>query len=335
MKKSIKVIAIVLISLLCVCGFAGCGGADKETVVIYTSAEDYKMEYFQEKLDAQFPDYEIIIEYMSTSNCAAKILAENGEGECDIIWSIEYCYLKQLAEAGLLADLESKHDFSVFVDDMVVNSYIAPELRNGCAIVLNIDLMAEKGLATPASYADLLKPEYKDLVSMPDPASSGTGYMFYLSLVNAMGEEAALDYFKALSDNVLQFTSSGSGPVNALLQKEAAIGLAMTSQAVTQINEGANLEIIFFEEGSPYSLYGNALPVKNADNEAVIEVFEYLSTECVNETNKLYFPEQIYKDVVYETENYPTNIKYADMSNDTLERKLDLIEKWSNTIINQ
>ena len=86
------------------------------------------------------------------------------------------------------------------------------------------DRLEEKNLAVPTSYADLLKPEYKGLVSMPNPKSSGTGYMFLKSLVNAWGEEEAFAYFDQLAENILQFTSSGSGPVNALVQGEAAIG---------------------------------------------------------------------------------------------------------------
>lgn len=335
MKKNIKAICIILTLIAMLGCFCGCGGSAKEKIVIYTSTEDYKVDYFREKLEDRFPDYDIVIEYISTSNCAAKLLAENGSGECDIIWSIEYGYLQQLADAGLLANLDSQFDFTPFTDDMLISTYFVPESRNGGCIAINADLLKEKGLSVPTSYADLLKPEYKGLISMPDPASSGTGYMFYLSLVNAMGETEALNYFRTLSGNVLQFTSAGAGPVNALLQGEAAIGLAMTSHTVTQINEGANFEIVFFEEGAPYSLYGNAITSQSADNEAVAEVFNYLSTECTAEDNQLFYPEQIYKDMVFEVQNYPTNIKYADMTNDTLERKLDLIEKWNNTIINQ
>ena len=61
---------------------------------------------------------------------------------------------------------------------------------------------------------------YAGVVSMPNPKTSGTGYNFLKSLVNAWGEDAAFDYFDALAENVYQFTSSGSGPVNALVQGE-------------------------------------------------------------------------------------------------------------------
>ena len=58
---------------------------------------------------------------------------------------------------------------------------------------------------------------------MPNPRSSGTGYNFLKSLVNAWGEDEAFAYFDRLAENVYQFTSSGSGPVNALVQGEADV----------------------------------------------------------------------------------------------------------------
>lgn len=66
-----------------------------------------------------------------------------------------------------------------------------------------------------------------------------------------MGEDQAFSYFDKLIENILQYTSSGSEPVNALDQNEVAIGLGMTFQAVQEINKGANLEITFFNEGAP------------------------------------------------------------------------------------
>ena len=40
---------------------ASCGGG-KEKIVIYTSAEDYRIEYLQSRLDEEFPQYKIILE---------------------------------------------------------------------------------------------------------------------------------------------------------------------------------------------------------------------------------------------------------------------------------
>ena len=306
--------------------FSGCGGG-KEKVLIYTSAEDYRVEYLTQRLEAEFPEYEITIEYMSTGNHAAKLLTEGTNTDCDISYDLEYGYLAELEEKGVLADL-SDYDMTQYMEDTVKSSHYIVNARNGGAIILNTKILEEKGLPEPTCYEDLLKPEYSGLISMPNPKSSGTGYMFLKSLVNAWGEEAAFEYFDELTPNILQYTSSGSGPVNALVQGEAAIGLGMTSQAVLQINDGAPLKIVYFEEGSPYSLYGQAIIAGKETRECVKNVFDFMINVFNEENNEKFFPEQIFKDKVFEAKNYPTNIVYSDMSGDTNEEKNRLLEQW-------
>ena len=41
-----------------------------------------------------------------------------------------------------------------------------------------------------------------------------------------------------------------------------------------------------------------------------------------------YFPEKIYKDKDFIVQNYPSDIQYADMSNDTAAEKERLLAKW-------
>lgn len=304
----------------------GCANQEGNKVVIYSSAEEYRNEFFQQELDKQFPNYDITIEYMTSGNQAAKLLAEGEGSACDITYDLEYGYVDKLR--GVLADLSS-YDMSQYVDDLVdAGKNVLPETRNGGCIAINRKMLEDKGLPIPASYQDLLKPEYKGLISMPNPKSSGTGYMFLKSLVNAWGEEEAFEYFKELTPNVLAYTSSGSGPVNALVQGEAAIGLAMTAQTVTEINNGADLEILFFEEGSPYSLYGTSMIKGKEQRACVKEVFDYLVNTLVPRDKEKFFPEKIYKDRDFSIANYPTDIQYADMSNNTSEEKERLLAKW-------
>ena len=329
-KKSIlKSLALILVlavlSPLCL---GGCAPA-KESVLIYTSSEDFKIENMTRALAERFPDYEITIEYVSTGNHAAKLITEGTGTDCDITHDLDYGYLTQLDAAGVLADL-SAYDKSIYMDDTNMSENFIVELRNGGGIIVNTQVLKDKGLAEPTSYEDLLKPEYKGLISMPNPKASGTGYMFLKSLANAWGEDKALEYFDKLTPNVLQYTSSGSGPVNALLQGEVAIGLGMIAQAVTQINEGAPLKILFFQEGAPFTLYGQSIIKGKEQRAAVKEVFDFLINEYNYENNEKFFPEQIYKDKTYTVENYPQNIPYADMSNNTIEQKEALLDKWTH-----
>lgn len=326
MVKRTKIELLMICLLMLVLLTTGC--STKEQILIYTSMEDYRLEYLNQRLLEEFPEYDIILDYVSTGNHAARLLAEGTDTPCDITYDLEYAYLSQLEEKGVLADLSAYYDMSIYCEDTLQSTHYIVENRNGGAIILNTQVLAERGLSEPSSYADLLAPQYKGLISMPNPKASGTGYMFLKSMVNAWGEQEAFAYIDALTENILQYTSSGSGPVNALIQKEVAIGLGMTSQAVTQINQGAPLKIVYFEEGSPYSLYGQAIIRGKEERQCVKEVFDFLINTYNYENNALFFPEKIFLDKDYVVENYPQQIVYSDMRGNTTEEKNRLLELW-------
>jgi len=330
MKKTMLKNMSLLLALVMVLSLVltGCGSS-KERILIYTSVEDYVVEDMNARLSETFPDYDITVEYVSTGSHAAKLLTEGTNTECDITYDLEYAYMEQLAQAGVLADL-SAYDRSIYLEDTIASDYYLVQCRVGGAVILNTEVLQEKGLPEPTSYEDLLKPEYKGLISMANPKSSGTGYMFYKSLANAWGKAKAAEYFDALTPNILQYTSSGSGPVNALLQKEVAIGFGMTSHAVTQINQGAKLKIVYFEEGSPYTMYGQSIIAGKEQRQCVKEVFDFLVNTYSYELNEKFFPEQMFKDKVFSVKNYPQNIVYSDMSNNTIEEKEQLLGLWTH-----
>lgn len=332
MKKLISAILFITLLVTSAFAFTSCNSSNSNdnSVVIYTSAEDYRVEYMQQRFAEEFPDYDITVEYMSTGDHAAKLLAEGTDTACDISYDLEYGYMKQLSEKGEFCDLKDMYDFSIYKNDALEGTYYIPEYRNGGSIILNTEVLKEKGLDEPESYNDLLDSKYKGLISMPNPKSSGTGYMFYKNLVNVMGEKEALQYFDKLTKNILQYTESGSGPVNALVQKEAAIGLGMTGQAVTQINDnGADfLKIKYFKEGSPYSMYGQGIIEGKQNKKAVKDVFDFLINTYSYENCEKFFPEPIFKNKTFDVPNFPKNIKYGDMHNDTIEEKERLLDLW-------
>lgn len=310
-----------------------CNGG-KQTVTIYTSTEDYNQEFMQKCLDEKFPEYKIVIENMSTSNIAAKIIEEGANSDCDIVYAEEYGYLEKMISNGVLDSIEGDYDLTKYSDDATkdnVNKYVLPNLRTGGGIILNTKVLQDKGLKEPTSYNDLLSSDFKGLVSMASPKSSGTGYMFYYSLVKAWGEEKALSYFDSLTNNILAYTTSGSGPVNALIAREVAVGFGMVSQAVTKINGGNNeLKVVFFEEGAPFNLYGSAFVKGKKANKAAKDVMDYLDSYYINESCKNYYPEPVLKNTDYNIPNFPTNITYANMDGNNLQNKDALLAKWNH-----
>ncbi len=329
-KKLVWFSAIVL-----ACSALGMGACDKkEKVMIYTSVEDYTIAMLQEKLDAQFPDYNVKIEYMSTSNIAAKIIEEKSNSECDIVFAEEYGYLEKMAEANSIADLTNyEYDYSVYTDDAVVTTakkYLIPALRTGGGVIVNTKVLQDNGISEPTSYADLLDAKYKNLISMPSPKSSGTGYMFYLARVNALGEANAIEYFNLLSSNIVSFTTSGSKPVNELVSREVAVGFGMISQAVEKINGGnQELKILSFDEGAPFNLYGNAVVTGKEARACVKNVMDYIYSTFTDECCAKYYPESILRNKTYNIANFP-KVSYANMDGNTIAKKEELLSKWTH-----
>ncbi len=322
MKKVIIGLVVFIVMFFTV----SCSNEDN-TVVIYSSSEDFRNEYISNRLQEEFPEYEIILQYNPTGKNAAKLKAEGISTDADIIIGLESSYLEQLKD--ILVDL-SNYDMSHYMPNLISDSkkYASWELYSG-AILLNEKLLEEKGLPIPTCYDDLLKPEYSQLISMPNPKLSGTGYMFYKNLVNTRGLEAALEYFDKLSKNVLMFTSSGSGPVKNLVAGETAIGLGMTFQATTEINKGASISITFFEEGAPYNTGGIAIIKGKEERKPVVEVFDFIYNTIIYEDKEKFVPEQIFVDQEVTVANYPKDIKYADMTGILdADEKTRLLEKW-------
>lgn len=309
MKKGL----VFLLILTLVFAFLADTG-NKESIVICSSAEQFRNDSMQEQLSEAFPQYNIIVMYMSTGKAAAKVYAEGTDTEIDILVGLETGYLNKIKSS--LADI-SGISMIPYVDGLTPadndNLWVTWERQAG-AIIVNWDILDKYGLEAPKSYEDLLRPEYKGLIAMPDPKSSGTGYFFYKNWVNLWGEDAALDYVDALYSNLKQFTESGSGPIKMLKQGEVAIGLGLTFQAVTEINEGQPFAVIYPPEGSPYSLTGSAVIDGHQEKEGVAAVYAYIANQFLIYDKKNFSPEMIYEGQTITLPNYPESIPYADMA---------------------
>ena len=70
-------------------------------------------------------------------------------------------------------------------------------------VCLNYDraYFQKKNLAPPQSLDDLIKPQYKSLTVVENPATSSPGLAFLLATIGTFGKDKYLDYWKALRAN--------------------------------------------------------------------------------------------------------------------------------------
>lgn len=324
MKKVFVLLSVITVSLL----FLVTRNKD-QTIIVYSCMEQFRGEELQKQLDERFPDLSIRVMYMPTAKAAAKIHMEGDASDADMIVGLETSYMSYIQDA--LSDI-SGYSALPFMEGLTPvdhdNLYVTWERQAG-AFIINQKVLDKYGLPIPQSYEDLLDPAYRDLIAMPDPKSSGTGYFFYKSLVNTMGDEAALSYIDALEENIKLFSESGSGPIKLLIQGEVAIGLGLTFQAVNELNNGNDFLILYPKEGSPYSLTGTGLIKGREDDEDMQAVFTFIVNDFLLYDKEYFSPEQILKDQVNTIANYPQDIPYADMRGiDDMSEKERLLALW-------
>ncbi|WP_449602243.1 extracellular solute-binding protein [Paenibacillus sp. Marseille-Q9583] len=93
-------------------------------------------------------------------------------------------------------------------------------------------------LPLPERYEDLLRPELKGKIEIPDPETSGTGYTLLASLAQERGEEQALALVSALKKQSSSTTFSGISSAQRLAVGEVAAVISFMGDQLRFKNSG-------------------------------------------------------------------------------------------------
>ena len=117
------------------------------------------------------------------------------------------------------------------------------------------------GITPPTSWADLLKPEYKGLIRVSNPSTSGTAYNIITTLryIYNGDENKVFDYLKQLDKNVDQYTRSGAAYTASVAIGEIPVGIGYAHDQVKMLNQGVDATITAPSEGSGYELAAMSL----------------------------------------------------------------------------
>lgn len=321
-----KIITILVTLIIFVSAGMAIDISNRADVVIYSCLEEFRMNELIKQLKERFPDYKIDVQYMTTGNCSSKLKAEGTKTYADIVSDCEFAYCTMLSDIFATLDFV---DFSQFLDNLVLGNKFRPDSVYSVGVIVNTERLKEKALPIPESYADLLSPEYKNEIIMPNPKASGTGYSFVKAILNLYGEEEGWEYFDKLDRNIKMYTSSGSGPINNLVLGENAIGIGMVSQGVREINNGRPVAIPKMGEGYGYNATAIAIIKGKEKRPKVVEVFKFLSEDFNRYDKQYFYPEKIFKeDLEVFVPNYPV-LKPMDMTGfDSLKEKERILRLW-------
>lgn len=129
----------------------------------------------------------------------------------------------------------------------------------------NQEVLAKKKAAPPKCWDDLLKPEYKGEIQMPNPNSSGTAYQMIAALVQMKGENQAFDYLKKLHTNINTYTRSGVAPGKAAARGETGIGINYLQDILVEQQAGFPVKVAAPCEGTALGIDAMSI-IKGAPN---------------------------------------------------------------------
>ncbi|MGH9671292.1 MAG: ABC transporter substrate-binding protein, partial [Terriglobales bacterium] len=202
--------------------------AQKQTVVIYTAIESEQIAEYKKSYEKLLPNIEVKMLRFSTGDISARFMAEKDNMQADIIWGVAATNMLVFKQAGLLETYAPKgldRIQPLFRDKANPPSWVGIDIYM-TAFCFNTEVAKKNNLPKPDSWADLAKPVYKGQLVMPNPNSSGTGYLSVASILQRMGEEKGWNYLDAIHPNMAEYTKSGSKPCKDAAAGERAIGVS-------------------------------------------------------------------------------------------------------------
>lgn len=115
---------------------------------------------------------------------------------------------------------------------------------------------------------------------MPNPASSGTGYLQIASILQMKGEEAGWSYLQDLDRNIAQYIKSGSRPCNVASAGEFAVGASFALRAIKNIDEGYPITMVIPAEGAGNELEATGLMQSSRNKEAAKRFIDWTLTKA-------------------------------------------------------
>jgi len=283
--------------------------AHAEDLVVYTALEDDEYPAYLELFKKAHPDVNVKIVRDSTGIVTAKLLAEKDNPQADVIWGVAATSLLVCDAAGMLQGY-APGDVDKVNPSMKDSS--APPRWVGIkawetGFCVNTVEAKSQNLAIPKSLADLAKPLYKGKIVMPNPASSGTGFLTVSAILQMMGERQGWEYLDKLHENIAQYTHSGSKPCKMAGAGEYPIGISFGYRGIIQKKKGEPVETVFPSEGCGWDVEANALVKKTPVKESAKKFLDWaLSPEVMKMYARVY-PVTAYPTGEPVPEGYPSD----------------------------
>jgi iron(III) transport system substrate-binding protein len=292
--------------------------AQKTELLVYTALETDQLKAYTESFQKTNPNIDLKFVRDSTGVITAKVLAEKANPQADVILGVSATSVAIFAAEGMLAPY-SPVGFAalnpMYSDSQRPPYWVGQDVY-AAVVCYNTVEGAKKGIPKPESWADLAKPVYKGQITMPNPASSGTGFLDVSGWLQSMGDAGGWKFMDQLDANIAQYTHSGSKPCRQAGAGEFVVGISFDFRGNDVKQKGAPVELVFPKEGLGWDIEASGIMKNTKKMDAAKKLMDWVATKEANEAYSKNFAIVSHPDVKPALAHIPADLEKRLVKND-------------------
>lgn len=306
-KRGLRPLAVAATAVAALFAAQAADAQQRTRITVYTALENDQLAPYKEAFERAHPDVEIAWVRDSTGTITARFLAERENPRADAIWGLALTSILMFEQQNLLAEY-SPQGFAALKPSF--RDAAAPITWHGmdafaAAICYNSAVARQRNLPPIRTWADLLNPAFRGQIVMPNPASSGTGYLTVSAWLSIMGEAGGWDYMSKLHDNVAVYTHSGSAPCVQAARGEAAVGISFDMRAAREKTQGAPVDIVVPTDGVGWEMEASAIVRGTRNMAAAQKLMDFSASLAANQLYARYYNILAHPGATGAAQNYP------------------------------
>ncbi len=287
-------------------------------LTVYTAVEAEDLARYAKNFNKAHPDIKVKWVRDSTGIVTAKLLAEKNNPQADVVWGLAATSLLLLKSEGMLEPYKPKGVGALdkkFVDKGATPSWVGMDAWVA-SVCYNTVEAAKHNLKPPKSWKDLTNSMYEGHLIMPNPNSSGTGFLDVSSWLQMFGEKGGWNFMDGLHNNIARYTHSGSKPCKLAAAGEIPIGISFAFRGAKSKAKGAPIDIIVPSEGVGWDMEATAIIAGTDKLKAAQTLVDWSITKTANEMYNTGYAVVAYPGVAKPVKHFPSNLLEKMIDND-------------------
>ncbi|MGH2374114.1 MAG: putative 2-aminoethylphosphonate ABC transporter substrate-binding protein [bacterium] len=335
MASLFRRLAVAAAVLALAAGLVGTAAAQAPVrLTVYTALENEQLAPYKAAFEAASPG--TIIDWVrdSTGVITARILAEKENPRADVIWGLAVTSMLIFDDQNMLLPYTPRGADQLkpaFRDTKNPMTWTGMDAWLSVICYNHVEAK-QKGLRAPSTWQDLLNPAYKGRIVMPNPASSGTGYLTIAAWLQMLGEEKGWAFMDKLHENIGVYLHSGTAPCNRAAQGEYAMAIAFDARGALLKQQGAPIEVIIPKEGAGWDMEATAILRGTRNVAGAQRVADFAVSRRANELYNQFYSIVALPGLTNVPPFYPPNAEKAMFKNDLAwmaKNRARVLQEWS------